>query len=111
MSYILSSLVSFFIGIAELILGLRIFFRLVDANATASFVRWVYDTSDTLMSPFRGIFPPATLEGGIVLDVSAIFTAIMYLVFGAVLMGLLAMLPSPTVVERPALTRVRRVKK
>jgi hypothetical protein len=107
----LSSLVSFFIGIAELILGLRIFFRLVDANQTAAFVSWIYETSDSLMTPFRGIFPPATLEGGIVLDVSAIFTAIMYLVFGAVLMGLLAMLPERPVVERPALARVKKIRK
>ena len=110
--YVLSSLVSFFVGIAELILGLRVFFRLVDANPTASFVNWIYDTSDTLMTPFRGIFPPATLEGGIVLDVSAIFTAIMYLVFGAVLMGLLSLVPTPAPVERPArFSRIRRSKK
>jgi hypothetical protein len=100
--YILATLVSVFIGIAEFILGLRILFRLFDANPAASFVSWVYSTSDTLMAPFRGIFPPATFEGGITLDVSAIFTAIMYLVFGAVLMGLLAMLPEPRVYERPA---------
>lgn len=104
--YILSSLVSFFIGIALTILGLRIFFRLFDANPASAFVDWIYRTSDTLMAPFRGIFPPATLEGGITLDVSAIFAAIMYLVFGAVLMGLLALIPSPAPVER-----VKRVRK
>lgn len=104
--YILGSLVSFFVGLAELILGLRILFRLLDANPAASFVGWIYETSDTLMAPFRGIFPPATLEGGITLDVSAIFAAIMYLVFGALLMGLLSLVPTPAPVER-----VKRVKK
>jgi uncharacterized protein YggT (Ycf19 family) len=110
--YILNSLVSFFVGIATVILGLRVLFRLFDANPAAGFVDWIYSTSETLMAPFRGIFPPATLEGGIVLDVSALFAIIMYLVFGAVVMAAISMLPEPGPVERPAaFRRVKRVKK
>lgn len=101
MSYILSGLVNFFVGIATIILSLRVLFRLFDANAANAFVSWIYDTSNTLMGPFRGIFPPANFEGGITLDVSAIFAIIMYLVFGAVLMGLLSLLPDPKPVSRP----------
>ncbi len=108
--YMLTSLVNFFVGIAVLILGIRVFFRLVNASAAASFVDWIYRTSDSLMAPFRGIFPPATLEGGVSLDVSAIFAAIMYLVFGAVLIGLLSLIPAPAAVERPVL-RTRRTKR
>jgi hypothetical protein len=98
----ISTLMSFFVGIAELILGLRIFFRLVDANSAAAFVHWIYETSDTLMVPFRGIFPPATLKGGIVLDVSAIFAAVMYLLFGVILLSILTVLPVPTSLGRLA---------
>ncbi|MBW3569270.1 YggT family protein [Candidatus Parcubacteria bacterium] len=103
--YILSTLVNIFVGIAAVILGLRVFFRLFSANTGNAFVSWIYDTSDTLMAPFRGIFPPATLEGGIVLDVSAIFAIIMYLVFGAVLLGLISLIPEPAPVERPTVRR------
>lgn len=91
--YMISSLVNFFVGLAAVILGLRIFFRLFNANSANDFVGWIYQTSDTLMAPFRGIFPPATLENGIVLDVSAIFAVIMYLVFGAVIMSSISLLP------------------
>lgn len=91
--HILASLVNFFVGLAAVILGLRIFFRLFNANSSNDFVSWIYQTSDTLMAPFRGIFPPATLENGIVLDVSAIFAVIMYLVFGAVVMAAISVLP------------------
>lgn len=106
MSYILSSIVNFFVGVATIILSLRVLFRLFDANTSNDFVGWIYDTSSTLMGPFRGIFPPANFQGGITLDVSAIFAIIMYLVFGAVLMGLLSLIPEPRPVKRPA--RLRR---
>ena len=105
MSYILSGIVNLFVGIATVILGLRVFFRLFSANGSNDFVSWIYNTSDTLMSPFRGIFPPATLENGTVLDVSAIFAIIMYLVFGAVLLGLLSLIPDPRPVKRPKIRR------
>lgn len=107
--YMLSNVVNLFVGIATLILGLRIFFRLFGANSGNDFVGWIYETSNTLMAPFRGIFPPATLENGIVLDVSAIFAVIMYLVFGAVLLGLISLIPEPAQVER--VTRIKRTKK
>ncbi len=104
---ILSALVGVFIGIAEVILGLRILFRLVNANPAAAFVDWIYRTSNTLMEPFRGIFPPATaIDNGIVLDIPAIFAIIMYLVFGALLMWVLSLIPSGG-----GVTRVTRVKK
>jgi uncharacterized protein YggT (Ycf19 family) len=105
--YLLSSIVNLFVGIAAVILGLRVFFRLFGANSANDFVSWIYDTSSTLMAPFRGIFPPAELQGGIVLDVSALFAIIMYLVFGAVLLGLIALIPEPAPAERPKVIRRR----
>lgn len=107
--YMLSNIVNLFVGIATVILGLRVFFRLFGANASNDFVRWIYSTGDTLMAPFRGIFPPATLDNGIVLDVSALFAIIMYLVFGAVLLGLISLIPEPAPVERTV--KIRRRKK
>ena len=91
--YWLGKIVDFFVGVAVVILGLRVFFRLVDANPTTPFVEWIYRTSDSLMVPFRGIFPPAEIERGIVLDVSAIFAAIVYIIIGYILLSLIDLIP------------------
>jgi hypothetical protein len=93
--YFLQKLINFFISIVEIILGLRIFFQLFNANPTASFVEWIYKTSDILMLPFRGIFPTSQIERGIVLDVSAIFAAIMYMILGYLLLYLISLLALP----------------
>lgn len=96
----LARLVDFFIGIAVAILALRILFRLFSANPAAGFVDWIYDTSNTLLSPFRGIFPEAVIERGFVLDIPAIFAIIMYVVFGLLLSALLNFASGPVVEER-----------
>lgn len=102
-----ASLVNFFTGLVALILGLRIVFRLFNANPDASFVEWIYRTSDSLLAPFRGIFPSAELERGIVLDTTAIFALIMYLAIGALLLALVNAFPATRTVadDRPAKRR------
>ncbi len=89
-SYIIVRMVDVFVGLVMVVLGFRVLFRLFDANPNAGFVSWIYDTSDVLMAPFRGIFPPATIEPGNVLDVSAIFAIIVYAVLGYLLTSFLA---------------------
>jgi uncharacterized protein YggT (Ycf19 family) len=93
-------LIDIFVTIAEAILAFRVIFRLFNANNTASFVSWIYDTSDTLMAPFRGIFPPQEIVRGHVLDVSALFAMLMYALIGYVLAALLGLLPQPAVVKK-----------
>jgi uncharacterized protein YggT (Ycf19 family) len=92
---VLERLIDFFIGIVEIILAFRIFFRLLSANPTAPFVHWIYQTSDVIMAPFRGVFPTATIENGMVLDISAIFAGVVYLIFAYVVIGLLSLVPAP----------------
>ena len=107
-----ASLVNFFTGLVALILGLRIVFRLFNANPDASFVDWIYRMSEPLMAPFRGIFPSVPIDRGIVLDTTAIFALIIYLAIGALLLALVARYPAPTwrysradVDDRPARRR------
>ena len=114
--YYLGKLVDVFIGIAVVILSLRVLFRLVDANPGAAFVDWIYATSGALMAPFRGIFPSEELGRGIVLDVSAIFAIIMYLIIGFLLLALVDMVPrddrvDDTADDRPVATRRGRAAK
>jgi len=91
----LVALVDFFVGLAEAILGLRVLFRLFNANATNPFVHWIYQTSSTLMDPFRGIFQAqATISPGFTLDINALFAMLMYAIIGFLLAALLGWIPA-----------------
>ncbi len=81
----LAVLIRFVVWLAEAVLILRIVFRLFSANPNASFVHWIYKTSNTLLEPFRGIFPNAVIHNGYVLDFTALFALVMYAIAGAVL--------------------------
>ena len=94
--WFIQALVDVFISIAEAILGLRVIFRLFAANANNSFVHWIYQTSDTLMSPFRGIFPQVNISNGHVLDISALFAMLVWAVVGYLILALIGLVPAPT---------------
>lgn len=67
------------IGIVESIIALRILLKLLGASTIAPFVRWVYQTSQPLLSPFEGMFPSSRLPGGpFTLEFSALFALIIY---------------------------------
>lgn len=92
---IIQGLVDFFVALAEIVLGLRVIFRLFAANPDSPFVHWIYQTSTTFMAPFRGIFPSEVLRpGGYTLDISALFAMLMYAIIGYLVLSLLAWLPA-----------------
>ncbi len=62
----------------EIILGLRVFLKLLGASSGAPFVNWVYDTSQPFLFPFQGMFPSAVLTGGFVIEPSTLFAIIAY---------------------------------
>ena len=63
------------------ILVLAFVLRLVGASTDAAFTRWVYRSSESMMRPFRGIFPVTEVgeQGVSVVDVSLLFGALIYL--------------------------------
>lgn len=69
---------NFVLGIIETLLGLRFIFRLFAANSTAPFVNWLYDVTDVLISPFRGIFASPVLEGRSIFDITTLIAMIIY---------------------------------
>lgn len=71
-----------FVLLAVTILGIAFVLKLFDASASASFVQWIYRSTDIVMQPFRGIFPPVKGESGSVLDLSILFAMVMYFLFG-----------------------------
>ena len=76
-------LINFFLWIVEVFLALRVILRFFAANPTNGFVHFIYNSSDALMQPFRGIFPTAVIGNNHVVDFSALFAMVVY--------GLLAM--------------------
>jgi uncharacterized protein YggT (Ycf19 family) len=62
------------------LLTVAFFLHLAGANPEASFVEWVYRSTEQAMRPFRGIFPAQDVGGSSVLDLSYLIAAIVYLV-------------------------------
>lgn len=91
---LLKGLVNVVVGIAVLILGFRFIFKLFSANATNGLVEWVYNSSDVIMAPFRGIFPAATVEGSVI-DFPALLAIVIYGVLGLLIVYIVDIL-SPT---------------
>jgi hypothetical protein len=81
-------LINIIIGLAELFLGFRLILRLLAASPEAPFVSWIYDTSASLLYPFRGMFPVQTLESGVVLEISTLFAILAYAILGWLLVSL-----------------------
>lgn len=77
-----------------IILGIRVFLLAFSANAATPFVDFVYDTSNTFMQPFRGIFPARTVGETGYLDVAAIFAVIMYALLGWAFSALISYIQS-----------------
>ncbi len=65
-------------SVVVVLLLLAFVLRLTGASTDASFVRWVYRSSESAMRPFRGIFPVKEVGDASVLDVSLLFGALAY---------------------------------
>lgn len=91
----LAILIRLFVSLAEICLGLRVIFRLFGANHI-QLVQWVYQSSDNLLEPFRGIFKSqSVLTGSHILDFTALFGMLVYAFLGAVLTATLRALKPP----------------
>jgi uncharacterized protein YggT (Ycf19 family) len=64
--------------VVEGFLSLRIILKLFGASTSAPFVRWIYETSEPLLTPFIGMFPSPKLTGGFVIEFSALFALTFY---------------------------------
>ena len=65
-------------SVVELLLSLRIILKLFGANSAAPFVTWIYATTNSLLTPFVGIFPNPSLRDGFVLEMSSLFALLVY---------------------------------
>lgn len=72
-----SQIIWFVAGLLEAALGLRIVFRLLEANEASGFVRFIYGLTDPFVAPFSGIFADPGADGA-VLDTAAVVAMIIY---------------------------------
>ncbi len=99
MRYFINKLIYVFFSLVELFLGLRLLLKLFGANAGNGFVEWVYETSNVLLDPFRGIFPTQVFKSTFVLELSTIFAMIVYAVIVMLLFYVVDLIPSPSSVK------------
>lgn len=85
-----ASVVHFFVGVAELLLLLRVILRFFNGNPDATFVNWCYTTTTTLLEPLRGIFTTANVvHRGWVVDFPALMAMALYALAGYLVLGLI----------------------
>ncbi len=70
--------VSFIFGLIEFFLVFRFILKLLGASSTADFVAWIYSMTQSLLDPFRGIFPATVFEDRYILEFTTLFAIIVY---------------------------------
>lgn len=94
--YILTGLIRFFVGVAEVVLGLRFLIRLFGANTRTTFSQWLLDTSAPLLYPFRGMFPAPIVDGRFIFEFTTLFAMLVYALLGYLLLELIAYVHNST---------------
>lgn len=90
MFILIESLINFVVGVIELLLVLRFTFKLFGANVAAPFVRWLYETTQPLLNPFRNIFPAPQFEGRFLIEFTTLVAIIVYMLFAYLILELIS---------------------
>jgi uncharacterized protein YggT (Ycf19 family) len=104
---LLGGLINFVLIVVEAFLALRIILRFFAANPTNSFVHWVYTSSNTLIEPFRGIFPVEVIGKNHVVDFTALFAMLVYGLLGLAFLALLYWLNPTRYAATPVVAKKR----
>ena len=83
-------MVHFFVGVAEILLALRIVLRFFNGDPDATFVNWAYTVTALLLEPLRGVFTSFdVVNRGWVVDYVALFAMAAYAVAGYMVVSML----------------------
>lgn len=98
----LTTILSLLFGALEVILLLRLVFRLLGAHTQSDFISWLYSVSHPFVAPFNGIFNDQTLGRHGVFEVSTLIAVIIYglLAWGVVRLADAALRAGPAGRER-----------
>lgn len=72
-----SSVIWFVVGMLEIAIGLRVAFRLLEANESSGFVSFIYNVTEPFVRPFQGIFTDPAADGA-VLDTAALMAMVIW---------------------------------
>lgn len=86
-----TSFVWMLFGILEVLIGLRVFLKLIAANPINPFAFYLYWFTDLFLWPFNGLTQSPS-AGGIVLEISSLIAMVVYALIGWVIVRLLWLL-------------------
>ncbi|HYX50323.1 MAG TPA: hypothetical protein VE843_11305 [Ktedonobacteraceae bacterium] len=103
----IARIVYFVLGVVEVILLLRLIFRLLGANQSSDFVMFLYNLSHVFVGPFNGIFNDQAL-GRSVFEISTLVAMIVYALIAWGIVSLGNVIFAPHYSGRQSSTTIRR---
>ena len=85
-------LLTFVMGVVELLLAVRFILKLLGANPSAEFVSWIYEMTQPLLQPFQFAFPTPSVKGGFVLEFTTLFAIFGFAFIGYILEHILELI-------------------
>ncbi len=86
------NIVYYILGVIEVLLFFRLFFRLLGANQTNMFITFLYSLTKNLVAPFYGIFKTIKLGGPLSLFVFEPGTVVAMIVYAILSWGVIKLL-------------------
>lgn len=77
--YSLSQVIWFLLGIIEILIGLRVLLKIIDANPDNGFAHFIYNASAIFLAPFFGLTGSPS-AGGAVLEIPSLIAMLVYAV-------------------------------
>ena len=103
----ISQVVWLFIGIVEVMAGLRVLLKLIGANPENSFASFVYNFAGVFLSPFFSLTGSPS-SNGIVLEIPSLIGMLVYALLGWVIVGaILPLFDRPTTRSSSTYDRTR----
>lgn len=104
--YWIATITYFVLGVLEVLLGLRLIFRLLGANEGNDFITFLYTLTHVFVGPFNGIFNDQAL-GHSVFEVSTLIAMLIYALLAWGIVSLGRVLFAPVLPEHQRITTTR----
>ncbi len=108
--YWVTTVTYFILGVLEVIMLLRLIFRLLGANQDNSFITFLYGLSHIFVGPFNGIFNDQAIGRAGVFETSTLVAMLVYalIAWGIVSLGKVMFAPVVSGTQSTTMTRRRR---
>jgi cation transport ATPase len=104
--YWITAITYFILGVLEVLLGLRLIFRLLGANEYNNFITFLYTFTHVFVGPFNGIFNDQAL-GHSVFEVSTLIAMLIYALIAWGIVSLGRVIFAPVLPEHRRVTTTR----